>query len=239
MKNNFKLASFVLLAFVLILGLSACSKKTETENKEPEIKKKETGIQETKFQEVQVQETKSQNQNVSIDGPVISNLKVGDKVGDYVIKEIKGALCQNNCKTDADLSGSIIFEDEHIITGKFHYSAEYPIKIGFTPNNSNQIPYLGINLDKDILELLLGNLHISMMNDEFLKDNFSLITNNFSEFADFIKEKDSNMEAGLRDTFGEFDKEVTIKIKNYSANSLPGGEAGPMAEFVEIVKTAK
>jgi len=227
MKKSYLFAPSILIALFLILGLSGCTKKVETKNQNQEVGN----------QKANVQETDSQKQNISIDGPIISDLKPGDKIGDYVIKEIKGALCQSDCKTDADLSGSISFAGEHVITGKFHYSAEYPIKIGFIPNDSNKIPYLGINHDKDILELLIGNQHISMMNDEFIQDNFSIITSNFPGFADFIKEKNSNMDAGSRDTFGVFDKDVAIKIKNYSTNSLPGGEAGPMAEFVEIVKS--
>lgn len=221
MKKNFRLALFILLSFVLFLGLSACSKKSETENKEPEVKN----------QEVNVQKNMPKERNVTVSGPKISDLKVGDKIGDYIIKEIKGILCQSNCKTDPDLSGSISFEGEHVVTGKFYYSPEYPIKISFITNADSKMPELKDNFDKNIIELLISNPSISLMNKELIDDDFSIITKDLLGFADFTKKRTSDLKSSV------FDQEVTIKIKNYSTELLAAGEAGPIAELVEIVKT--
>lgn len=225
-----------LLGLSLILILSGCSNKLFQKNIETEDQiNKEVGqeVNQEVGQEINqanVQETQSQKQITSVDGLKISDLKTGDKIGDYKIKEIKGSLCQSNCITDYDYSGSISFEDEYNITGKFRYNPVYPLKILFITNADSKIPELKRNSDKKVTELSVSNPLIYLMNNELNDDNFSIITKDLPGFAEFIKGNNSGFDSIV------FDQEVIIKIKNYTT-SLNAGEAGPMAELVEIVKS--
>lgn len=232
-----------LLGLSLILILSGCSNKLFQKNIETEDQiNKEVGqeVNQEVGQEINqanVQETQSQEQIISVDGLKISDLKTGDKIGDYTIKEIKGTLCQSDCKIDPDLSGSISFEDEYNITGKFRYNPDYPLKISFITNIDSKIPELKSNSDKKVIELsAASNPSILLMNKELNDGDFSIITKDLPGFADFIKEKDSSFINNSENFSGLFDQEVTIKIKNYKTSLLAAGEAGPEAELVKIVK---